>query len=334
MTLAMATETILPEAARTIALEIRNLSVGFQTPGGVAKVLDGVSFSLADGRTTCLVGESGSGKSVTARAILRLNPTPPATILGGSIEFEGANLLQVSTQHMRAVRGGRISMIFQEPMTSLNPLFTVGEQIAEAIRVHRGLGRREAKQAAIDMLRLVHVPQPEERVEHYPHQFSGGMRQRVMIAIALSCNPRVLIADEPTTALDVTIQARILDTLTDLQQRFGMTVMLVTHDLGVVAERADDVVVMYAGRVVESSPVKELFANPGHPYTIGLLNALPRLGSEERLVPIAGAAPSPFELTEGCRFRDRCPRVQPVCATVKPELVEKRPAHAVACHFA
>ncbi len=266
-------------------LEIDALQTHFFTPDGVVRAVDGVSYSVRAGETLGVVGESGCGKSVTALSILRLVADPPGRIVDGAIRFLGKNLLELSEPEMEAIRGNDISMIFQEPMTSLNPLFTVGRQIAEAISLHQGLSKRDAMGKAIDMLRHVHIPEPERRAHDYPHQMSGGMRQRVMIAMALSCNPQVLIADEPTTALDVTIQAQILELMTELQQRIGAAIVLITHDMGVVAEYADRVVVMYAGRKVEEAPVDELFDHPAHPYTKGLLGAIPTLDDAARADP-------------------------------------------------
>src|SRR5499426_4107200 len=258
-------------------LEVKGLKTHFFTDEGVVRAVDGVDLHINKGETLGIVGESGSGKSVTALSIMRLIPQPPGRIVEGTINYNGRNLLELPPPQMRKIRGKEISMIFQEPMTSLNPVFTVGEQIAEAIRLHEGLGRRDAMDKTVEMLRLVHIPNAERRVKEYPHQLSGGMRQRVMIAMALACDPNLLIADEPTTALDVTIQAQILDLLRDLQRRLGMSILMITHDLGVIAELADEVIVMYAGKIVESAPVRELFADPQHPYTIGLLGSIARM---------------------------------------------------------
>jgi len=281
------------------------------------------------------VGESGCGKSVTALSILRLVPSPPGRIVGGEILYRGRDLLKLDKESMRRIRGNEISMIFQEPMTSLNPVFTIGDQIGEAIRLHQGLNKRETRAKTIDMLRLVKIADPESRVDDYPHQLSGGMRQRVMIAMALSCNPSLLIADEPTTALDVTIQAQILELMEELQAELGMALLLITHDLGVVAERADEVAIMYAGKIVERTTAKEIFSRPLHPYTVGLLNSLPGASGQKkkRLAAIPGVVPSPLELPSGCRFRDRCPRAAEICAQVQPELVEKERGHWAACYF-
>jgi peptide/nickel transport system ATP-binding protein len=296
-----------------------------------------VSFSIEAGQTLAVVGESGCGKSVTAMSILRLIPEPPGK-MAGEIRFQGRNLLECSDAEMRAIRGNEISMIFQEPMTSLNPVLTVGRQIGETLRLHQNMSSSEATERAVEMLTLVGIPEPRRRVAEYPHQLSGGMRQRVMIAIALACSPKLLIADEPTTALDVTIQAQILDLMRDLKARVGAAIMLITHDLGVVAEVADQVVVMYAGRKVEEASVGDLFANPRHPYTQGLLGAVPKLGSSltgatERLAEIPGLVPSLKRKIDGCVFAGRCPKVQDVCRQLAPGLELKAPGHVAACHF-
>src|SRR5688500_4050602 len=285
-------------------LEVKDLRTEFRSGGSVFAAVDGVSFSLAPGETLGIVGESGCGKSVTSLSIMRLVPNPPGRIAGGEIRLEGRNLLDLPENEMRAVRGDAVSMIFQEPMTSLNPVQTVGEQIVEAIRLHRPVSAAEARARALEMLRLVKIPSPETRLDEYPHQLSGGMRQRVMIAMALACDPKILIADEPTTALDVTIQAQILDLLRDLRERTGTAIVLITHNLGVVADLADRVVVMYAGRKVEEAPVDELFAHPQHPYTIGLLGAIPRPGAGRngKLQEIPGRVPSLAEIPQYCAF--------------------------------
>jgi peptide/nickel transport system ATP-binding protein len=313
-------------------LDVRDLRTSFFTPRGEARAVDGVSFSVDAGRTLGLVGESGCGKTMTALSILRLTP-PSGVVVGGEIVFDGRNLLALSDGEMRRVRGNAIAMIFQEPMSSLNPVFTVGNQIAEAVRLHQRLSRRAARDKAIEMLTLVEIPEAERRVDDYPHQLSGGMRQRVMIAMALSCHPRLLIADEPTTALDVTIQAQILDLLAGLQRRFGMALILVTHDLGIVAERADEVAIMYAGRIVEHAPVEAIFAHPLHPYTRGLLRSIPKVGAEKarRLEAIPGLVPDLLSLPSGCHFRDRCEYAIERCATVDPSLEQWQPRHAAAC---
>jgi peptide/nickel transport system ATP-binding protein len=314
-------------------LEVRNLVTEFDTDDGVARAVAGVSFSLDVGRTLGVVGESGCGKSVTALSILRLVPTPPGRIADGEILYQGKNLLALSEPEMRRIRGNEIAMIFQEPMTSLNPVFTVGNQIAEAIELHQKTDRRETRRRVIEMLRLVEIPEPERRADEYPHQLSGGMRQRVMIAMALSCNPKLLIADEPTTALDVTIQAQILDLIAGLRERLGMALLLITHDLGIVAERADEIAIFYAGRIVERGTVTDVFLRPAHPYTRGLLDSIPRVGEKKRsrLQAIPGTVPALTRLPSGCRFRDRCPIAIPRCAEVDPPLEEKTPNHVAAC---
>ncbi len=320
-------------------LEVENLQTHFGTPDGVVRAVEGLSFHIDAGETLGIVGESGCGKSVTSMSILRLIQEPPGKI-AGSIRFEGRDLLKVSEQEMRGIRGNAISMIFQEPMTSLNPVLTVGQQIGETVRLHQGMNARDAETKAVEMLTLVGIPAPERRVREYPHQLSGGMRQRVMIAMALACNPRLLIADEPTTALDVTIQAQILDLMRDLKTRLGSAIMLITHDLGVVAEMAQRVVVMYAGRKVEEAPVNEIFARPMHPYTRGLLGAVPKLGSSldeggrARLAEIAGLVPSLRKPIVGCAFAGRCSMVADVCRTVAPAIELKATGHRVACHYA
>jgi peptide/nickel transport system ATP-binding protein len=321
-------------------LEIDRLQTHFGTPDGVVRAVEGVSFSIEAGETLAVVGESGCGKSVTAMSILRLIPEPPGKI-AGSVRFQGRELLALSEPEMRKLRGNDISMIFQEPMTSLNPVLTVGRQIGETLRLHQGLDARQAEARAVEILALVGIPEPARRVREYPHQLSGGMRQRVMIAIALACNPKLLIADEPTTALDVTIQAQILDLMRDLKRRLGSAIMLITHDLGVVAEMAERVVVMYAGRKVEEADARALFADPQHPYTRGLLGAVPRLGSSleaedrrTRLVEIRGLVPSLRTPIVGCAFAGRCPMATELCRRVAPAVEEKSPHHLVACHYA
>ena len=320
-------------------LEVEDLQTHFATPDGVVRAVDGLSFSVEAGETVAIVGESGCGKSVTSMSILRLIPEPPGRI-AGHIRFAGQDLLQLPPAAMRRLRGNDISMIFQEPMTSLNPVLTVGKQIGETLRLHQGMTAKQAEARAIDMLDLVGIPAPRRRVREYPHQLSGGMRQRVMIAMALACNPKLLIADEPTTALDVTIQAQILDLMRDLKARLGSAIMLITHDLGVVAEMAERVVVMYAGRKVEEAPVADLFARPLHPYTRGLLGAVPRLGSSlaadapSKLAEIRGQVPSLRKPIEGCAFAGRCPMVTHLCRMVAPACVEKRTGHLAACHYA
>ena len=319
-------------------LEVDNLQTHFRTPDGINRAVDGVSFHVEAGETLAIVGESGCGKSVTAMSILRLIPEPPGK-LAGAIRFNGKNLLELSEPAMRDIRGNEISMIFQEPMTSLNPVLTVGRQIGETLRLHQGMSAQQAEDRAVEMLKLVGIPEAERRVKEYPHQLSGGMRQRVMIAIALACNPKLLIADEPTTALDVTIQAQILDLMRDLKHRVGAAIVLITHDLGVVAEVAERVVVMYAGRKVEEAKVGPLFRTPRHPYTQGLLGSVPKLGSsldgtETRLQEIPGLVPSLKKKLEGCVFASRCNYATDLCRSVAPGLEEKAPGHIVACHYA
>jgi oligopeptide/dipeptide ABC transporter ATP-binding protein len=321
-------------------LEIVDLRTHFFTAAGVARAVDGISYSVRPGETLGVVGESGCGKSVTALSILRLVASPPGRIVSGAIRFEGKNLLDLSEGDMEAIRGNDISMIFQEPMTSLNPLMTIGRQIGEAIALHQGLAKREALEGACAMLRRVHIPEPERRVHAYPHQLSGGMRQRAMIAMALSCNPKLLIADEPTTALDVTIQAQILDLMRELQDTLG-AIILITHDMGVIAENADRVVVMYAGRKVEEASADDLFEQPGHPYTMGLLGSLPNLevaartdARRARLVEIKGMVPSLANLPKGCSFAPRCGFATAECRAEYPPLEQRRPGHWVACWHA
>ena len=319
-------------------LEVRGLKTRFSLEEGPVLAVDDVSFSIPPGGTLGVVGESGCGKSVTALSIMRLVPEPPGKVVGGEVRFKGRDLLALPEGEMRRIRGNQLSMIFQEPMTSLNPVYTVGEQIGETVRLHQRLDRKQARERAVEMLRQVGIPAPEQRVDAYPHQLSGGMRQRVMIAMALACNPELVIADEPTTALDVTIQAQILDLLKRLQAGRGMAVMLITHDLGVVAESCDAVVVMYAGRVVEQAPVRALFSRPAHPYTAGLLRSIPSFHAVEagegrqRLKTIPGMVPSLRRLPVGCRFRDRCERALEVCARVDPPLELKRDGQYAACH--
>ncbi|RMG17509.1 MAG: ABC transporter ATP-binding protein [Deltaproteobacteria bacterium] len=317
-------------------IEIEGLRTAFHTDDGTVVAVDGVDLTICEGETLGVVGESGCGKSVTAMSILRLIPDPPGRIVGGTVRYRGRDLLTLPEEEMRRIRGKKISMIFQEPMTSLNPVFTVGDQIGEAVRLHEGASKREARDRAIEMLRLVGIPAPEQRVDAYPHQLSGGMRQRVMIAMALACDPDLLIADEPTTALDVTIQAQILELIKRLQEERGMAVMMITHDLGVVAETCDEVAVMYAGKVVERASVEEIFARPRHPYTLGLLRSIPSFdvtGAEKkgRLPAIPGTVPSLLALPGGCRFRTRCERVVEGCKVEEPPLVEVAPAHTAAC---
>jgi peptide/nickel transport system ATP-binding protein len=317
-------------------LEVRNLQTSFFTPEGEVRAIDGVSFEIGEGKTLGLVGESGCGKSVTSLSIMRLIPSPPGKIVGGEIIYRGRDLLKFNNEEMRKIRGNEISMIFQEPMTSLNPVFTVGNQIGEAIRLHQGLGKRQTRQKTIEMLRLVNIADPESRVDAYPHQLSGGMRQRVMIAMALSCNPSLLIADEPTTALDVTIQAQILELMKELQASTSMGLIIITHDLGVVAETADRVAVMYAGRKVEEAPVEALFEHPLHRYTRGLLGATPSATRRRgrRLTEIGGSVPALSELPKGCAFQNRCPDVFGRCRVERPALKPLLPGRTAACFAA
>ncbi len=316
-------------------LEIRGLKTEFMTDDGLVHAVDGVNLSIDRGETLGVVGESGSGKSVTALSVLKLIASPPGRIAAGEILWEGRDLVPLPIEEMYKLRAKEIAIVFQEPMTSLNPVYTIGEQLSEVIRLHEGLGRKAGLDRAIEMLKLVHIAQPERRVRDYPHQFSGGMRQRVMIAMALSCNPKLLIADEPTTALDVTIQAQILDLLNELQGRLGMAVMLITHAMGVIAETAQRVVVMYAGRVVEEATVESLFGEPLHPYTQGLIRSIPRIDTaatvKKRLEVIGGVVPNLLDPPPGCRFAPRCRLAKPECAAEVPPLREVRPGHKVAC---
>jgi peptide/nickel transport system ATP-binding protein len=322
-------------------LEVDGLRTVFFTRAGLVRAVDGVSFTVGRGEVLAVVGESGCGKSITALSLMRLVPEPPGRIAGGSVKLEGRDLLKLGEAEMRQVRGNDISMIFQEPMTSLNPLLTVGSQIGEAIRLHQDLSRSAVREKAVEMLRLVKIPEPAQRAKEFPHQLSGGMRQRAMIAMAVACNPKMLIADEPTTALDVTIQAQILDLLLRLQQEMGTAIMLITHDLGVVAETAQRVVVMYAGRKIEEAPVADLFALPLHPYTHGLLASVPRLASlsesgaaAARLQEIPGIVPPLTNLPAGCVFAPRCAHADARCRAAYPEYEERRPGHFVACWHA
>jgi peptide/nickel transport system ATP-binding protein len=326
-----------PPARGAPLLEIEDLRTYFFTRDAVVRAVDGVSLQVAEGETLAIVGESGCGKSVTSLSILRLIASPPGRIVSGAIRFEGVDLLGLDESDMRRIRGNDISMIFQEPMTSLNPVLTIGRQIGETLMLHQRLDRRAALQRAVEMLRLVQIPEPERRVGEYPHQLSGGMRQRVMIAMALACNPKLLIADEPTTALDVTIQAQILDLMRELKRKTGAAIVLITHDLGVVAEMAQRVIVMYAGRKVEEAAVAELFARPLHPYTLGLLTSIPKLGATltqvepERLTEIPGTVPSLREEIKGCAFAPRCAFATQRCHDEAPVLETKAPAHIAAC---
>ncbi|WP_341914680.1 ABC transporter ATP-binding protein [Ferrovibrio terrae] len=313
-------------------LEVADLRTHFNTEGGEFRAVDGVSFTVDSGKTLGIVGESGCGKSVTSLTVMGLLPSRGARIASGSIKFAGNDLRHMPADDLRDLRGNRLAMIFQEPMTSLNPAFTIGDQIMEGLVRHKGLTGAEAREQAIAMLRKVKIPAPEKRIDDYPHQLSGGMRQRAMIAMALACGPELLIADEPTTALDVTVQAQILDLLRELQRDLGTAIMLISHDMGVIAEMADHVAVMYAGRIVEQAPVEMLFDAPQHPYTIGLLGSIPRLDhTKDRLAAIEGSVPDPMDPPPGCRFSPRCPFVEDQCRAAAPELRDVLPGHAVAC---
>ena len=318
-------------------LEIKGLKTHFKTDDGWLHAVDGVDLTVERGETVGVVGESGCGKSVTAMTVLKLVPMPPGRIVAGQVLWQGRDLVPLPPEEMRKIRAKEIAIVFQEPMTSLNPVYTVGEQIAETLRLHEGLGRKGAMDRAVEMLKLVHIPTPKRRVNDYPHQFSGGMRQRVMIAMALSCNPKLLIADEPTTALDVTIQAQILELLNELKGRLGMSIMLITHAMGVVAETAQRVVVMYAGKVVEEASAAELFARPRHPYTQGLIRSIPRIDKaathKVRLEAIAGVVPKLIEPAEGCRFAPRCKHAVVACTQATPPLRDAALGHKVACIF-
>ncbi|WP_407270139.1 ABC transporter ATP-binding protein [Radiobacillus sp. PE A8.2] len=316
-------------------LSVKDLQVEFKSGSIITKAVNGVSFDLNENENIGIVGESGSGKSVTATSILRLIPNPPGKITGGEINFKDRDLLKLSNNEIRKIRGNEISMIFQDPSTSLNPVFTVRDQLVESIRNHKKMSKKEAKKKAIEMLDLVGIPAPEKRIDMYPHEFSGGMRQRVMIAIALSCDPKLLIADEPTTALDVTVQAQILNLMKELQDKLNMSIIMITHDLGVVWETCDKIIVMYAGRVVESGDVKEVYKNPLHPYTWGLLDSQITEAQESinSLSAIPGSPPDLSYEIEGCPFVDRCPYAQSICHEKPPQLLEPTDGHAVACHF-
>jgi peptide/nickel transport system ATP-binding protein len=316
-------------------LEIRNLKTYFDVRGGVLKAVDDVSLTIEAGETLGLVGESACGKSVTAASIMRLVPIPPGRIAGGEILFEGTDVLKLPASEMRNIRGNKISMIFQEPMTSLNPVFTVGDQVAETVSLHEKLSQRDVRDRVIEAFRLVRIPAPESRIHEYPHQLSGGMRQRVMIAMALACHPKLMIADEPTTALDVTIQAQILDLMNQLKEETGASILFITHDLGVISEMAQKVAVMYAGKIVETADVETLFSEPCHPYTVGLLNSIPVLGigkKQRRLSTIAGVVPSLFKLPPGCLFNDRCPGTFNECCETAPPIIDLGKGHIVRCH--
>jgi len=316
-------------------LEVKNLKTQFFTQDGVVKAVDDVSFDILPGETLGVVGESGCGKSITAMSIMRLIPTPPGRIVNGQILFDGEDIITMSDEEIRNIRGNKIAMIFQDPMTSLNPVLSINRQIGETLELHMGMSKSQARQRAIELLRMVGIPNAEQRVDQYPHQFSGGMRQRVMIAMALSCNPVLLIADEPTTALDVTIQAQILDLMRNLQTEYNTAVMLITHDLGVVAGMTDRINVMYAGHIVETATTEELFANPRHPYTVGLLNSIPRLDAQRKakLDPIRGLPPDLIDLPDMCPFLPRCDYARERCEQQNPPLMEVAPAHRSACWF-
>ncbi|MCC6469846.1 MAG: ABC transporter ATP-binding protein [Alphaproteobacteria bacterium] len=324
----------MPDSNQPI-LSLRDLRTWFENRDGVVKAVDGVSWDLYRGETLGLVGESGCGKSITALSILRLVPQPPGRIVGGSVAFDGRDLLALDEAGMRRLRGNDISMIFQEPMSSLNPVLTIGWQITETLKLHQGMTDRQATERAVEMLDLVRIPEPRRRIAQYPHQLSGGMRQRVMIAMALACNPKVLIADEPTTALDVTIQAQILALMQELKERLGTAIVLITHDLGVIAEMAQRVVIMYAGRKVEEAPVDALFDRPRHPYTVGLLGSVPKLSqgraTRERLAEIPGMVPSLVDMPKGCAFAPRCALASDQCRAAYPPFEVKAPGHAAAC---
>jgi oligopeptide transport system ATP-binding protein len=333
------TETVPPPDASAAGhlplLHVEDLQVEFRTRDGVAKAVNGVSFSLEEGQTLAILGESGSGKSVTAQAVMGILDTPPGFVTGGAVRFRGQDLLTLPEDERRAYRGRSISMIFQDALSSLNPVFTVGWQIGEMFRVHEGLSKKNAKQRAIELMELVRIPAARERVNDYPHQFSGGMRQRIMIAMAISLDPDVLIADEPTTALDVTVQAQIMELLADLQRERKMGLILITHDLGVVADVADKISVMYAGRIMERALVGDIYARPAHPYTKGLLESIPRVDLKgQELAAIKGLPPSLTRIPAGCEFNPRCPYAQDICRENRPPLLEVVPGRFSACHFA
>ena len=313
-------------------LEVKDLQTYFFTDQGTVKAVDGVSFDIEKGETLGIVGESGSGKSVTAASIMQLVPSPPGDIVGGEINFKGENLLDLKMKRIRKIRGNEISMIFQEPMTSLNPVYTIGDQISEVLRLHQNLNQDEAREKSIEMLEKVGIPSPQERIDEHPHQLSGGMRQRVMIAMALACNPELLIADEPTTALDVTIQAQILELMDELRDEFDTSIILITHNLGVIAEVADKVAVMYGGRIVEQTDTLTIYKDPEHPYTAGLIKSIPKIeGSEGKLKPIKGTVPDPLNFPAGCKFANRCNYAEERCWEKEPKLEEIKPDHYVRC---
>ncbi|KHD34865.1 peptide ABC transporter ATPase [Clostridium acetobutylicum] len=313
-------------------LQVKNLKTYFHTEEGTIKAVDDVSFEIKEKETLAIVGESGCGKSITAMSIMRLIPNPPGKIEGGEILFDGKDLIKMRQSDIREIRGNKISLIFQEPMTSLNPVFTVGEQIEEALILHKKMDKKQAKREAIKMLTMVRIPRAEEIYKAYPHELSGGMRQRVVIAMAISCSPRLLIADEPTTALDVTIQAQILDIMRELKEKVNTSIMLITHDLGIVAEMADYVVVMYAGKIVEKAPVIELYKNPKHPYTVGLLKSKPVINRlQDKLYSIEGQVPNPLDMPEGCYFNPRCSKAKDICRKKQPNLKKVSEGHSVSC---
>jgi oligopeptide/dipeptide ABC transporter ATP-binding protein len=313
-------------------LQVKGLQTSFYTDNGIVRAVDGVSFNIKPGEIVGVVGESGCGKSVVSLSILRLVQYPPGRITGGQIIYKGRDLLSVSEKEMRKIRGNEIAMIFQEPMTSFTPVYTIGDQVSETIRLHEGISRTEAKVRAADMLELVGIPRPKEIINEYPHQLSGGMRQRAMIAMALSCSPNLLIADEPTTALDVTIQAQILELMKDLQKKINTAIIFITHDLGVIAEMAEHVIVMYAGKVVEDASITSLFTEPLHPYTVGLINSKPKMNENKELLDfIPGMVPNPTEMPEGCAFNPRCAHAMDICRCKMPDVIEARPGHLVRC---
>lgn len=318
-----------------VLLRVKDLKTYFYTQDGVVKAVDGISFELARGETLGIVGESGSGKSVTALSILKLIPDPPGKIVSGEIYLDGMDIVALKEKEMQQVRGNEIAMIFQDPMTSLNPVFTIGNQIMETIMLHQRLNKKVAREKTVELLRSVGIPNPEQRIDGYPHQFSGGMRQRAMIAMALSCNPKILIADEPTTALDVTIQAQILQLMNEIKERTNSSIIIITHDLGVIAEMADNIIIMYGGMVVEYSDVNTIFYNSHHPYTWGLLRSIPRLDEvkRERLIPIPGIPPSLIHVPPGCPFSPRCRYAKDICFKVTPELKNIGRFHKVACYL-
>ncbi len=317
-----------------VLLNIENLKTYFYTDAGVVKAVDGVDLRVKSGTTLAIVGESGSGKSILASSIMQLIPQPPGKIVSGSVHFQNRDLLSLPKKDMRSIRGNSIAMIFQEPMTSLNPVFRIGRQIGEVIAVHRKVGKEEARRQSVELLHLVGIPAAQERIKNYPHQLSGGMRQRVMIAMALACNPELLIADEPTTALDVTIQAQILDLMRKLQEEFGTAILIITHDLGVVAEMASEVAVMYAGQIVEYACAETIFESPGHPYTAGLLQSIPRLDiKQEKLAVIEGVVPNPISFPPGCRFSPRCGKATQRCKVEQPDLLLCGERHLIRCHY-